>query len=93
MSPHPYIHDQLHVLHHRTAPGYSAGGQSDPLSFGSVAFRSVANKVTRRINAAPSRILDAPELVDDYYLILISWRRDNILAVALGQCVYLWNAA
>jgi cell division cycle protein 20 (cofactor of APC complex) len=49
-------------------------------------------KNTRKINTAPTRILDAPELVDDYYLNLISWGKDNILAVALGQNVYLWNA-
>ena len=91
VSPHPYIHDQLHVLHHRSASGYSAC-LSDQLSFGDVALRSVATKVTRRINAAPSRILDAPELVDDYYLNLISYGKNNILSVALGQCVYLWNA-
>lgn len=50
-------------------------------------------KNTRKINSAPTRILDAPELVDDYYLNLISWGKDNVLAVALGQNVYLWNAA
>lgn len=50
-------------------------------------------KNTRKIHAAPTRILDAPELVDDYYLNLISWGKDNVLAVALGQNVYLWNAA
>ena len=48
--------------------------------------------VTRHIPSAPSRILDAPDLMDDYYLNLISWSNDNILAVALGQTVYLWNA-
>ena len=37
--------------------------------------------------------MDAPELVDDYYLNLISWGKENILAVALGQSVYLWDAA
>jgi cell division cycle protein 20 (cofactor of APC complex) len=36
--------------------------------------------------------LDAPELVDDYYLNLVSWGENNTLAVALGQCVYLWEA-
>jgi cell division cycle protein 20 (cofactor of APC complex) len=36
--------------------------------------------------------LDAPELVDDYYLNLLSWSADNILAVALGRSVYLWDA-
>lgn len=30
--------------------------------------------------------------MDDYYLNLISWGKDNILAVALAQSVYLWNA-
>ena len=50
-------------------------------------------QVGRHIPSGPSRILDAPELVDDYYLNLISWGSMNVLAVALGQCVYLWNAA
>jgi cell division cycle protein 20 (cofactor of APC complex) len=49
-------------------------------------------KPTRHIADAPTRILDAPDLVDDYYLNLLSWSSTNILAVALGQCVYLWNA-
>jgi cell division cycle 20, cofactor of APC complex len=48
--------------------------------------------VTRQIPSAPTRILDAPDLMDDYYLNLISWSDTNILAVALAQTVYLWNA-
>ena len=40
----------------------------------------------------PERILDAPELVNDYYLNLLDWSADNRLAVALGADVYLWNA-
>ncbi|XP_017889126.1 cell division cycle protein 20 homolog [Ceratina calcarata] len=48
---------------------------------------------TRYIPQAPDRILDAPEIVDDYYLNLIDWSESNILAVALGPNVYLWNAA
>lgn len=47
---------------------------------------------TRYIPHAPDRILDAPEIVDDYYLNLIDWSFSNILAVALGTSVYLWNA-
>lgn len=85
-SPDPYAHDQLRVFDR-------AGGSSmfvDP-AFES-ALRESSSKTTRKINSAPTRILDAPELVDDYYLNLISWGKDNILAVALGQCVYLWNA-
>ncbi|XP_076280648.1 cell division cycle protein 20 homolog isoform X1 [Lasioglossum baleicum] len=47
---------------------------------------------TRYIPQTPDRILDAPEIVDDYYLNLIDWSESNILAVALGANVYLWNA-
>ena len=31
--------------------------------------------------------------VDDYYLNLLDWSKSNILAVALRQCVFLWNAS
>ncbi|XP_034934492.1 cell division cycle protein 20 homolog [Chelonus insularis] len=48
---------------------------------------------TRYIPQAPDRILDAPEIVDDYYLNLVDWSSSNVLAVALGSTVYLWNAA
>lgn len=50
-------------------------------------------KTTRHIPSAPERILDAPELVDDYYLNLLDWSCNNAVAIALGQSVYLWNAA
>ena len=52
----------------------------------------VASKVFRKVPSAPVRILDAPDIVDDYYLNLISWSKDNVLAVALARSVYLWNA-
>ena len=48
--------------------------------------------VSRHIPSAPTRILDAPDLMDDYYLNLLSWSDTNVLAVALEQTVYLWNA-
>jgi cell division cycle protein 20 (cofactor of APC complex) len=49
-------------------------------------------KETRVINQTPERILDAPCLVDDYYLNLLDWSTENIIAVALAETVYLWNA-
>ena len=45
----------------------------------------------RKINLIPERILDAPNLVDDFYLNLLEWGKSNILAVALGPEIYLWN--
>ena len=50
-------------------------------------------KPARHIPSAPVRILDAPEMLDDYYLNLLSWSSTNTLAVALSQCVYLWDAS
>jgi cell division cycle 20, cofactor of APC complex len=55
--------------------------------------RGVRAKATRHIPSAPERCLDAPDLVDDYYLNLLDWSCANVVAVALGQSVYLWNAA
>ncbi|KAJ3162345.1 substrate-specific activator of APC-dependent proteolysis [Geranomyces michiganensis] len=45
------------------------------------------------IPKSPYKILDAPELQDDYYLNLIDWSSTDILGVGLGSCVYLWTAA
>ena len=45
----------------------------------------------RKINLTPERILDAPNLLDDFYLNLLEWGRANLLAVALGPEIYLWN--
>ncbi|XP_054707821.1 cell division cycle protein 20 homolog [Uloborus diversus] len=50
-------------------------------------------KATRHIPQTPDRILDAPEILDDYYLNLIDWSSLNILAVALCGTVFLWNAS
>ncbi|KAL2653120.1 hypothetical protein R1flu_021248 [Riccia fluitans] len=46
----------------------------------------------RHIPRASDRVLDAPELVDDYYLNLLDWSCKNVVAVALGTTVYLWHA-
>jgi WD40 repeat protein len=49
---------------------------------------------TQSLRAFPTqadKILDAPDIVDDYYLNLISWSDKNLLAVALRNRLYLWN--
>ncbi|WIA09936.1 hypothetical protein OEZ86_000101 [Tetradesmus obliquus] len=50
-------------------------------------------KQYRHIPTTQDRILDAPDLVDDYYLNLLDWSSNNTIAVALGATAYLWNAA
>lgn len=93
----PFSHDQLHVLHRAASNSNSnnatmGGTPFDSLSQAENRLRNVTKSIGRRIPKTPSRILDAPELVDDYYLNLVSWSESNVLAVALGQCVYLWEA-
>ena len=46
----------------------------------------------RRVPRAPFKILDAPALADDFYLNLVDWSSQNVLAVGLGPCIYLWSA-
>jgi hypothetical protein len=47
---------------------------------------------SRHIATVPERILDAPGMIDDYYLNLISWSCENVLGVALAASTYTWNA-
>lgn len=47
----------------------------------------------RKIPTGPDRVLDAPGLVDDFYLNIVSWSLTNLLALALKDAVYVWNAS
>ncbi|KAI1112618.1 WD40-repeat-containing domain protein [Nemania sp. NC0429] len=46
----------------------------------------------RAVGKVPFKVLDAPELADDFYLNLVDWGSSNILGVGLGSSVYMWNA-
>jgi cell division cycle protein 20 (cofactor of APC complex) len=46
----------------------------------------------RAVPQTAERVLDAPDLLDDYYLNLLDWSSTNTIAVALGPAVFLWNA-
>ncbi|CAL4970096.1 unnamed protein product [Urochloa decumbens] len=50
-------------------------------------------KQRRHIPQSAERTLDAPELIDDYYLNLLDWGTNNVLSIALGDTVYLWDAS
>ncbi|KAF4612690.1 hypothetical protein D9613_011772 [Agrocybe pediades] len=47
---------------------------------------------TRKIATQPERVLDAPGMMDDFYLNLISWSCQNVVAVALESSTYIWKA-
>lgn len=46
---------------------------------------------TRVISKLPFKVLDAPNIRDDFYLNLVDWGQQNVVAVALGAAVYLWS--
>lgn len=46
----------------------------------------------RRVQTAPDRVLDAPGLLDDYYLNLLDWSSGNQVAIGLERNVYVWSA-
>ncbi|XP_037673750.1 cell division cycle protein 20 homolog [Choloepus didactylus] len=50
-------------------------------------------KSCRYIPSLPDRILDAPDIRDDFYLNLVDWSSGDLLAVALDNSVYLWSAS
>ncbi|KQK11759.1 protein FIZZY-RELATED 3 [Brachypodium distachyon] len=54
---------------------------------------SASKKLPRKVPKTPHKVLDAPSLQDDFYLNLVDWSSQNMLAVGLGTCVYLWSAS
>lgn len=81
------------------APGHNAEENIDPcpyslspISAKSQKLLRSPRKATRKISRIPFKVLDAPELQDDFYLNLVDWSAQNVLSVGLGSCVYLWSA-
>lgn len=53
---------------------------------------SISAQSRRRVATAPERVLDAPGLVDDYYLNLLDWSSGNQVAIGLERSIYIWSA-
>ncbi|KAL9113443.1 MAG: hypothetical protein Q9227_002484 [Pyrenula ochraceoflavens] len=49
-------------------------------------------KQPRYVSKVPFKVLDAPELADDFYLNLVDWGASDVLGVGLGSSVYMWNS-
>ncbi|KAG0199770.1 ubiquitin-protein transferase activating protein [Mortierella sp. GBA30] len=46
----------------------------------------------RTILSSPEKVLDAPGLMDDYYLNLLDWSCSNMVAIGLDKSVFIWDA-
>lgn len=64
-----------------------------PVRFNSQQLLLSPKKAPRAVSKVPFKVLDAPDLADDFYLNLVDWGGSNILGVGLGSCVYMWNSA
>lgn len=86
--------DQYRIMCYTDKAPVAPEGQANNLKviYSSSKTGASAKKATRTIPTNPEKILDAPDLINDWYLNLISWNSSNILAVALNSTVYLWNA-
>ena len=65
---------------------------ASPVKYESQKLLLSPRKVPRTLSKVPFKVLDAPELADDFYLNLVDWSSTNVLAVGLASCVYLWSA-
>ena len=52
-----------------------------------------ARHTPRKLPDDPTTCLDAPCLMNDYYLNLLSWSDTNVVAVGLDNTVFLWKAS
>lgn len=86
--------DQYRIMCYADKAPVAPEGQANDLRvvYSSTKASASAKKATRVIPAQPEKILDAPDLINDWYLNLVSWNNSNVLAVALKNNVYLWNA-
>lgn len=77
-----------------SSPTNSSGSpfSLSPMSKSSQKLLECPRKPPRNIPRTPFKTLEAPSIQDDFYLNLVDWGSQNLVAVALGSSVYLWNA-
>lgn len=46
---------------------------------------------SRSIDTKPFKVLDAPGMLDDYYLNLLDWNATDIITIGLNEAVYAYN--
>jgi hypothetical protein len=63
-----------------------------PIRFDSQRILQGLRRQPRYVNKVPFKVLDAPDLADDFYLNLVDWGSSNILGVGLGSAVYMWDS-
>jgi len=91
------ITEDMNLFSYRPKRPSTVNEISSPYSLSPVSSKSQKllrspRKASRKISKIPFKVLDAPELSDDFYLNLVDWSSQNVLSVGLGASVYLWSA-
>jgi len=55
-------------------------------------YKNISTEPERKFSKIPFKILDAPGLMDDFYLNLVDWSNENDLVVGLHNSVFIWSA-
>lgn len=81
------------MLTAQRAHAQSLHAQSKSGSTGTSSASSSSTAKVRRLPTQPERVLDAPGILDDFYLNLLAWSSRNELAVGLEDNTYIWRAS
>lgn len=63
-----------------------------PIHYNSQRILETPRKQPRVVHKVPYKVLDAPDLQDDFYLNLVDWGSTNVLGVGLANSVYMWHS-
>lgn len=82
------------ILSFKSKPAAAKDGHANNMKILYSAGKPSAPKApnSRQIPTTAEKVLDAPDMLDDFYLHLIDWSSLNHMAVALCHGMYIWNA-
>jgi cell division cycle 20, cofactor of APC complex len=71
----------------------SMGASSAVFYNGRISTEPRSERVAKRpIPKTPFKVLDAPAVINDYYLNIMDWSPSNVIGLGLKEHLYLWNA-
>mmetsp|Transcript_64557 Transcript_64557/g.154226 ORF Transcript_64557/g.154226 Transcript_64557/m.154226 type:complete len:464 (-) Transcript_64557:22-1413(-) len=81
------------LFRYRTGPEQACESSltASPVLLRSFRGAEALRRNTRDVPSKPYRILDAPQIRDDFYLNLLDWSSLNLIAVGLGDSVFIRN--
>ncbi|KAG1673274.1 hypothetical protein FOA52_002554 [Chlamydomonas sp. UWO 241] len=83
------------ILVFKTKAPEPAAGHDNKLSgiYSANTGQAVDKKKFRHVPSEPKNVLGAPDIMNDFYLNVLDWSSQNVVAVALKETVYLWNGS